>query len=413
MNSYEIDSKLGPVLREMEKVGVKIDVSYLAKLSLKLQNELGQLQEKIGKIIGGNVNLNSPKQLAGALYQKLKIEPRKSGIKRRQTHYSTRAEDLGKIRTLHPVVDLILKYRELAKLKNTYIDPLPKLVDKNDRLHTHYAVDTSTGRLSSKNPNLQNIPIRTEIGSEIRRAFIAEKGCKLLIADYSQIELRIVAHLANERRMCKIFQEGGDIHRAVAEELGCDRRTAKVVNFGILYGMSSYGLATTLKIPEEEAQIYIDKYFTTYQHLKSYQDKIINDTIANKYVSTMFGRKRQIPELFSPNPRLQNFGKRAAINTPIQGTAADIIKLAMCELGKELRAKSKESDTKLYALRRTPAAKLLMQVHDELVFEVPDDKIEEVAKIVKEAMENVVKLQVPIIVDLEVGNNWKETEEIR
>lgn len=397
MNSYHIDKKLEPILRGMEKVGVKIDVSYLAKLSLKLQKELGEISEKIAQVIGSQVNLNSPKQLAKALYQKLKIEPRKSGIKRRQTHYSTRAEDLEKIRTLHPVVDLILKYRELAKLKNTYIDPLPKLVDEDNRLHTHYAVDTSTGRLSSKNPNLQNIPIRTEIGSEIRRAFIATNGCKLLIADYSQIELRVVAHLANEHAMIKIFAENGDIHRAVAEELGCDRRTAKVVNFGILYGMSSYGLAATLKIPEEEAQIYIDRYFATYKHLKAYQDKVINDAIANKYVPTMFGRKREIPELFSPNDRLQNFGKRAAINTPIQGTAADIIKLAMLTLISKI--KNQKSN-------------LIMQIHDELVFEVPSDKVKEVAKIVKEVMENVVKLKVPVFVDLEVGNNWKETEKL-
>lgn len=397
MDSYEIDKKLESVLREMERVGVKIDVAYLAKLSLKLQKELGELQEKIGKIIGGAVNLNSPKQLASALYQKLKIEPRKSGIKRRQTHYSTRAEDLEKIRNLHPVVDLILKYRELNKLRNTYIDPLPKLVDEKDRLHTHYAVDTATGRLSSKNPNLQNIPIRTSIGSEIRRAFIASHGCKLLVADYSQIELRVVAHLANEHEMIRIFNNNGDIHRAVAEELGCDRRTAKVVNFGILYGMSSYGLSTTLKIPEEEAQIYIDKYFATYKHLKAYQDNIINEAIASKYVSTMFGRKREIPELFSPNPRLVNFGKRAAINTPIQGTAAEIIKLSMIEIVKKLKANSQ---------------KLIMQIHDELVFEIPADKVEETAKIAKDVMENVVKLQVPILVDLEVGDNWKETTKI-
>lgn len=397
MNSYQIDRKLEPILRQMEKAGAKIDVGYLAKLSLKLQKELGELEEKIGKIIGGNINLNSPKQLAGALYKNLKIEPRKSGIKRRLTHYSTRAEDLEKIRTLHPVVDLILKYRELNKLKNTYIGPLPKLVDKNNRLHTHYAVDTSTGRLSSKNPNLQNIPIRTEIGSEIRRAFIADKGHKLLVADYSQIELRVVAHLANEQAMIKIFNSAGDIHRAVAEELGCDRRTAKVVNFGILYGMSSYGLAATLKIPEEEAQIYIDKYFTTYKNLKSYQDKIINDAIANKYVSTMFGRKREIPELFSPNPRLANFAKRAAINAPIQGTAAEIIKLAMITINKQLS---------------TDNFQLIMQIHDELVFEVADDQIGETARIVKDAMENVVKLKVPILVDLEIGNNWKETTNI-
>lgn len=398
MNSYRIDKKLEPILRQMEKTGAMIDIAYLAKLSEKVGLELVELEDTIYERIGHRFNLNSPSQLAEVLYKDLKIKPSSSGVRRGKTHHSTNAESLEKIKCLHPAIEPILKYRELVKLKNTYIDPLPKLVDKNNRLHTHYAIDTISGRLSSKNPNLQNIPIRTTNGQCIRKAFISPDGYKLLKADYSQVELRIAAHLSNDRAMCKIFREGRDIHAEIAKELGCDRRTAKVVNFGILYGMSFYGLGQTLKIPLEEAQIYIDKYFLTYPELKKYCDDTINSALKNGYVETLYGRRRNLPELKSPIDRVRNFGMRAATNTPIQGTAADIIKLAMLTLNEKLKTKN---------------AKLILQIHDELVLEVEEDKIQEVAKVVKDAMENVVKLKVPLIVDLEVGKNWKETEEIK
>lgn len=414
MDSYKIDKLLQPILRQMEKVGVKLDISYLAKLSEKVWLELSELEDTIYERIGHKFNLNSPSQLAKVLYRDLKIKPSQSGVRRGKTHHSTNAESLKKVKHLHPAIEKILKYRELAKLKNTYIDPLPKLVDENDHLHTHYAVDTSSGRLSSKNPNLQNIPIRTELGSQIRQAFIAESGYKLLKADYSQVELRIAAHLSNDKNMIAIFNAGRDIHAETAIELGCDRRTAKVVNFGILYGISSYGLAQTLKIPPEEAQIYIDRYFLTYPDLKKYCDNTINSALKNGYVETLYGRKRQLPELKSPIDRVRNFGRRAATNTPIQGTAADIIKLAMLALNKQLTTyNSQQSESPKKLIEANEANKLILQIHDELVLEVIEDKITELAKIVKDAMENVVKLKVPLIVDLEVGKNWKDTEEIK
>jgi len=332
INSYQIDEQLKPVLREIETNGVKIDTGLLKKLSFKLDYELQELVTEIDKMLGEKINLNSPRQLSEVLYKKFKIKPRESGIKFGKTHYSTSAQALEKIKSRHPAIEKILKYREITKIKNTYVDPLPKLVDKENRLHTHYAVDTATGRLSSKNPNLQNIPARSDLGKEIRKTFIAQEGYKLIKADYSQIELRIMAHLANDKTMIKIFQEGRDIHRQTGEEMGCDRRTAKVVNFGVLYGMSAYGLADTLKIPVEEAQFFIDKYFMTFSGVKKFIDEHIKEAQKTGYVTTMFERKREILELKSNNKYLRNFGIRAAINTPVQGTAAEIIKLAMLAL---------------------------------------------------------------------------------
>ncbi len=436
LTSYEIDKKLEPILRQMEKNGVKIDVQLLEKLSLEVSLKLQELTEKIFDDIGHQFNLNSPSQLSEILYKELKIEPRQSGIKYGKQHFSTSAQSLEKIKHLHPSIEKILEYRELAKLKSTYIEPLPKMVDKNQRIHTHYAVDTSTGRLSSKNPNLQNIPTykKASVDRPIRSAFIAENGCKLIKADYSQIELRIIAHMSHDREMIKTFQKGEDIHRTTAEELGCDRRTAKVVNFGIIYGMSAYGLSATLKIPAEEAQLFIDKYFLTYEGVKKYIDQTSQDALENGYVKTMFGRKREIKELKSPIVRVRNFGIRAAINTPVQGTAADIIKLSMIALNPKFQITNNKQilnpkfqsskpilNTKYKIQDTAKSSKMILQVHDELVFEIPNDQVDEAVKIIRDKMENVacpdpklgeVKLKVPLIVDIEVGNNWDEMKRI-
>src|SRR3990167_6626003 len=417
MNSYQIDEKLKPILNQMHQTGVKLNVDFLNNFSQKIGLKILKLESEIYNAVGHKFNLNSPSQLAKVLYEELKIKPGQSGIKRKKTHHSTSAESLGKIEKLHPSIKQILKYRELAKLKNTYLDPLPKLVDQNSRLHTTYMVDTSTGRLSSKNPNLQNIPIRTDIGKEIRKAFVAENGYKLLAADYSQIELRIAAHFSGDKTMIDAFKEGKDIHRTTAEELGIDRRTAKVVNFGILYGISSYGLSESLRIPPEDAQALIDKYFLTFPKLAKYIQETIQKAQSNGYVETLYGRRRYIPELQSPIERLRKFGERVAINTPIQGTAAEIIKLAMIEISRKVFSIEKlvssiDIQNTSHKILDTDSVKLILQIHDELVFEVKEEKIKEVAEIVRDSMENVVKLSVPIIVDLRVGKNWREIESI-
>ncbi len=400
LNSYEIDKKLEPVLRSIEKNGVKLDVDLLKRMSSKLDKKIAILINEINKEFKEEINLNSPSQLAEVLYKKLQIKPRESGIKYKKRHFSTSAQSLEKIKNKYPIVKKILQYRELVKLKNTYVDPLPKQVDENNRIHTHYAIDTSTGRFSSKNPNLQNIPVRTELGKEIRRAFIAENGKCLIKADYSQIELRIMAHMAHDEAMIKIFKEGHDIHTQTGEEMGCDRRMAKVVNFGVLYGMSAYGLADTLKISVEEAQFFIDKYFITFSNVKKFIDYQIKEATDKGYAKTMFGRKREILELKSPNKYLRSFGARAAVNTPIQGSAAEIIKLAMLKLAD----KCNQENTDI---------KMILQVHDELVFEVSKDMVQEAVKIIKNSMEQAAKLDVPLLVEIQIGNNWQDMQKIR
>lgn len=414
LDSYDIDKKLKPVLRQMEKLGVKIDLKYIAKLNAKISYNIEKIKKEIFSDLGSEVNLNSPSQLSEMLYKKIGI---KAQGKRGKTHYSTSHEALEKIADEHVAIKKILSYRELAKLKSTYIDPLPKLIGDDGRIHTHYAVDTSTGRLSSKRPNLQNIPTRTQIGKEIKKAFVAREGYKLLKVDYSQIQLRIAAHLSDDKNMLKLFQNDGDIHAKTAHELHCDRRTAKVVNFGVLYGMSAYGLSETLKISQKEAQYFIDKYFDTYQGIKKYSDEIVSKALKDGYVESLFGRRREISEIVSKNPRLVNFGKRAAINTPIQATEAEIVKLAMIVLSKQLTANSKQqkmndAKTSSASQKLNTDCQMILQVHDELVFEVKKEKVKKFAKKIKDVMENVVKLKVPVKVDVSVGDNWEETRKM-
>jgi len=404
LNSYQIDKMLTPILDEMHKTGVKIDVLFLQKLSNEVNLKIKTLQEKIYELIGKEFNINSPSQLAEILYKELKIKPSNTRIKKGKTHLSTGVNDLHKIEKLHPAISKILEYREFSKLYNTYLKPLPKLIDDKSRIHTTYAIDTATGRLSSKNPNLQNIPVKTEEGRKIRRAFVAEKGYALLAADYSQIELRIAAHFSEDPTMIKAFKSGKDFHKTTAEELNTSRRTAKIVNFGILYGISSYGLSENLKCSVEEAQNLIDKYFLAYPKLAEYISKTIQKVQTIGYVETMFKRKRMMPELQSDIDNIRKFGERIAINTPFQGTAAEIIKIAMIEIDKELKTKSNAQNTKY--------SKMILQVHDELIFEVPEKQIESTAQMIKDIMENSTKIKVPIKVDIKFGNNWDEMKEI-
>lgn len=398
LNSYQIDKKLIPILKKMHETGVKIDVLYLQKLSDEISIKIKTLKENIYKLIGKEFNINSPSQLAQILYKDLNIKPDNAKIKKGKTHLSTSVNDLHKIEKLHPSIAKILEYREYSKLYNTYIKPLPKLVDENSRIHTTYAIDTATGRLSSKNPNLQNIPVKTEEGRKIRNAFVAEEGKVLLTADYSQIELRIAAHFSEDPTMISAFCSGKDFHKTTAEELNTSRRTAKIVNFGILYGISSYGLSENLKCSTEEAQNLIDKYFLAYPKLAEYISNTIEKAKTVGYVKTMFQRKRMIPELHSSYDNIRKFGERIAVNTPFQGTAAEIIKIAMIEIDKKINSQEQEDIN----------SKMILQVHDELIFEVPENEIKKTINLVKNIMENSTKLKVPVKVDIKIGKNWEK-----
>jgi DNA polymerase I len=398
----DMEMPLMEVLVDMERVGVKINADFLKLMSKKLGIAMAGIERTIYELAGMEFNINSPKQLADILFVKLRLTP----TKKTKTGFSTNVDVLEELAPHHPLPAEILKFRTLAKLKSTYIDALPLMINpKTGRLHTslNQAV-TATGRLSSSEPNLQNIPIRTELGREIRRAFIAEQGASLLSADYSQIELRILAHMSDDPALIRTFQNDEDVHTRTASEIfGLSpeevtpemRRKAKAVNFGIIYGISAFGLAQDIGVSNAEAKRYIDDYFAQYPNVREFIDRTIRDAKANGFVSTLFNRRRFIPELASATVAVRNFGERMAINTPIQGTAADLIKLAMINVQKRLTRDNLES-------------KMILQVHDELVFEVPDREIEPMKKLVKEEMEGVLTLSVPIRVDMGVGKNWDE-----
>lgn len=405
---YEIEIPLIPVLSYMEMWGVKIDENFLKDLSLKISRQISILEEEIFKKIGWKFNLNSPQQLSIALFEVLNLP--KEVAKKTKTGVSTAASQLEKLKDFHPAVNLILKYRELVKLKTTYIDTLPSLKNpQTGRVHTNFnQTITATGRLSSSNPNLQNIPAQKKWGFEIRKAFIAEKDFVFISADYSQIELRIIASLANDRRMIMAFEAGEDIHTRTATEIyGAPfakvtkemRRGAKTINFGIIYGMSSYGLAEALKIPQEEAREYIEKYFTLHQGIKEYIQNTLGKAREFGYVETIFGRKRSIPEIHSSIFNIRSAAERMAINMPVQGSAADIIKKAMIEIFSELS-------------KTSPSSKMILQVHDELLFEVPKKDLKKISQLIKEKMEKVIKLKVPLIVNLSWGKNWAELKKL-
>jgi DNA polymerase I len=402
----EIEAPLVPVLLRMEEAGILLDVDYLKAMSVELGAEIAGLEGEIYKQAGETFNLNSPQQLGVILFEKMGLPALKKTQKTKS--YSTGAETLEELaRRDYPIAKLLLRYRELTKLKSTYIDSLPELVGADGRIHTRFnQAVAATGRLSSTNPNLQNIPVRTELGQRIRRAFIAPPGQVLLVADYSQIELRILAHIAEERALIDAFAAGEDIHRAtaavvlgVAPELvnAEQRRAAKTINFGILYGMSAYGLSQELGISSKEADRFITAYMGQYPGVKRYMEETLESAEREGKVETLYGRVRWMPDIKSKNWNLRENARRMAINARIQGTAADILKLAMIAVDRRLRDEQ-------------PGAHLLLTVHDELVLEVPEEQAEAVAAIVKAEMEGVADLKVPLVVDAGWGKSWYEAK---
>ncbi len=400
--NYEMP--LVPVLTTIERNGVLIDSNFLAKMSKELEKDIASCLKEIYKNVGHEFNVNSPKQLAQVLFEELHL-PTQSKTK---TGFSTDESVLSALKTSHPVVEHLLKYREMAKLKSTYIDALPTLVDQETgRVHTSYnQTGAASGRLSSSDPNLQNIPIRTELGAKIRQAFIAPKGSVLLAADYSQIELRILAHLSKDPVLIKAFQENDDVHAVTAsiiygvaqDKVTRDmRRVGKTVNFALMYGMSGFGLSQQLGIGHKEAIAFIQRYFLTYARVKEFFDQLIEKARKEGFVETISGRRRYIPELQSSIPAVRHAGERMAINLPMQGANADIIKKAMIAIQNELVAKSFQT-------------KMILQVHDELVFEVPENELKSVEPKIKSLMINAFHLSVPILVESKVGHNWGELE---
>lgn len=402
-----LEMPLIPVLVQMENRGVCIDVDYLATLSKEMAKDLAHLEKEIYAIAGRVFNLNSPKQMAEVLFKELGLP----AASRTKTGYSTDAEVLGMLATKYPIAQKILQHRELAKLKSTYVDALPRMVNPHTgRLHTTFnQVVTATGRLSSSEPNLQNIPIRSEAGRKIRKAFTAGgNGLVLLAADYSQVELRILAHLSGDEKLTEAFSNDEDIHTSTALRIfGVPqdritkemRRRAKEINFGIIYGMSAHGLASRIGSSRTEAAAYIEKYLEHYQGVKKYLEGTIRRAELDGYVSTLFGRKRRLPQIGSRNANIKKAAERMAVNAPIQGTAADIMKLAMVRIHKRLQ------DVAKYA-------QILLQVHDELILEVEVPALREVARMVKEEMENVCPLSVRLKVGLEWGRNWADLEDL-
>ena len=405
---YQVEKDLVPVIMAMQQVGIKINSDYLRSLGEGLAERLAELEKEIYRLAGINFNISSPQQLSEILFERLKISIK--GLKKTPGKViSTAAPELFKLKGQHPIIDSVLEYRELAKLKNTYVDALPELAVRDGRLHTTFdQLGTTTGRLSSKNPNLQNIPIKTELGREIRKAFVAEKGYKLLAADYSQIELRIVATLAQDRKMIEVLKRGDDIHTLTAAEVfdvlpeevsSSQRRAAKTLNFGVIYGMSVGGFAQATGFPTDKAKVFIKKYFDEFSGVARYVDDIKKEAAERGYVETLFGRKRFIPEINSSAWNLRAAAERMAINMPVQGTAADLIKMAMVEIAKS---------NKLSAI----GSKLLLQVHDEMVFEVPEKEVEAAAGQIREIMENIYELAVPLKIEIKAGENWGEMEKI-
>jgi DNA polymerase-1 len=399
---YDIEMPLVYVLADMEAIGVKIDVQNLSTISKELDRELDSMQKRIYFLAGEEFNINSPKQLSRILFQNLGLQPKK----KTKTGYSTEMSVLEALAKSHELPGEILNYRTLSKLKTTYIDVLPRLInDRTGRIHTSFnQTVTATGRLSSSDPNLQNIPVRGEWGKRMRETFIAEDGNLLLSADYSQIELRILAHLSQDEGLMDAFSNNYDIHARTASEIfriPIDtinqemRRIAKTVNFGIIYGISPFGLSETLRISREDAKVYIDQYFRRHPGVKSYIERTIEDARRAGYVATLFGRRRPVPEIKSRNITVRQQGERLVINSPVQGTAADIIKIAMVNIWKEFNGRGLE-------------AKIILQVHDELLFELPGSELEIVTEIVKRHMEGVLSLSIPLRVDIKHGKNWAE-----
>ncbi len=400
----DIELPLVPVLAHMEQRGVKLDTAFLKKMRVRFARRLTTLEKEIHKLAGHEFNVNSPAQLSKVLFEELKIG--KGTRSRSAGHMSTAADKLENFRTEHTIVDKLLTYRELAKLQGTYVDALPKLVRKDTgRIHTSYRQTVAaTGRLSSSDPNLQNIPIRTELGREIRKAFVTDRGYRLVAADYSQFELRIAAHISGDENLTQKFRDGLDIHAATAAEVAGvpleqvtpeQRYAAKAVNFSILYGATPHGVAKSTGLSVTEASDYIDRYFRTYPKLKEYMEAMILKAQTDGYVETLFGRRRYLPEIKASTHPVREAAKRMAINMPIQGTQADILKLAMIAIDRGLP-------------KISPDAHMILTVHDELVVEAPTAKAKAVAEYVKATMEQAYELDVPIVVEAKIGPNWGE-----
>jgi DNA polymerase-1 len=402
----EIDLPLVPVLARMEEAGVKIDTGALSRMSEELAREIAAKEQEVHAAAGMEFNVGSPKQLGDVLFNRMNLpKPVKYGKGRM---ISTAVDVLEELAENHPIARMVLDYRQLTKLKSTYVDALPALIDSNTgRVHTTFGqTGTATGRLSSTSPNLQNIPIRTELGRGIRAAFIAEPGCVLLTADYSQIELRLLAHFSRDPLLVEAFRRGDDIHTLTASQVfgvpplmvtADHRRQAKVVNFGIVYGLSPFGLSQQLGIETSEAKLFISNYFQTYAGVRAFLDKTLEEARRELRVKTLFGRVRPIPDINSKNANQRGFAERTAVNTPLQGTAADLIKIAMIRIDSALRDRRLKS-------------RMTLQVHDELVFEVPEDEVEVMRSLVREHMEQVHELAVPLLVEIGVGPNWRDLE---
>jgi DNA polymerase-1 len=399
-----IDLPLAPVIAVMERHGIRVDPAALASMSASMETEIRALERCIWELAGSEFNINSPPQLAEILFDKMNLA---SSAKRgRARSRSTAADVLNELALLHELPRKVLEYRELAKLKSTYVDALPPLIEPaTGRLHTRFSqTGAATGRLSSSEPNLQNIPVRTELSRQIRAAFVAEPGWTLLSADYSQIELRILAHFSEDPLLVEAFRTSQDIHSRTAQEVfgvgpmaqtSEHRRAAKVINFGIIYGLSPFGLAQNLQIDQKEAAKFIAAYFERYRGVKEYLDRGLEEVRRTGFTRTLFGRRRPIPEISSPQFNLRNLAERTALNTPLQGTAADIIKLAMIRIQQELESLRLRS-------------RMILQVHDELLFEVPPEELAQLSAIVRPAMEQVFPLSVPLVVDLKSGANWRD-----
>jgi DNA polymerase-1 len=394
MTYKEIDQHVEPILRSMEKRGITLNGGYLRDLADEFGTALADLEEQIHDSVGHQFLISSPKQLQQVLYHDLKLTSPQFSLRRTKTGTSTAASELNKLIDVHPVIPLILKWREKAKLLSTYLLPLPEMVGEDGRLHTHFRQDTHTGRLSSSAPNLQNIPAKSEDGARIRTAFVAGPGNVLISADYAQLELRIAAWLGKDASMLQAFQEGRDIHTETAQQLKVDRRVAKAINFGLIFGKGAYTLAEELGTSREQAQEFIDRYFDAFPGMRAGMDHTLSELHAKGSVKTLFGRKRYFPEIKSGNRMLVGAAERAALNHPIQGTEAEIIKLAMITLEKSL------------------PNTLILQVHDELLFEIEKGKEKTLAPIIAAGMEEINEIELPLKVELKSGPNWGELEKL-
>ena len=399
----QIELPLCPVLYSMEKAGVAIDRKQLEEFGTVLAQRIADCEAVIFGYAGGPFNINSPKQLGDLLFDKLGLPP----VKKTKTGYSTNADVLEKLKNKHDIIPAIMDYRMLSKLKSTYADGLLKVIQEDGRIHTTFQnLVTATGRLSSTEPNLQNIPVRTDLGAEIRKMFIPKPGCVLVDADYSQIELRVLAHIAGDKTMQEAFRSGMDIHTVTASQVfgvtpeavtALQRRNAKAVNFGIVYGISEFSLAEDIGVSRYEAKDYIESYLANYHGVRAYMKDVVENARKNGYTTTLYGRKRYIPELTSSNFNIRQSAERIALNTPIQGTAADLIKLAMVRVHRALRA-------------HYPEATLLLQVHDELIVECPETLAQGVAELISQEMEQVATLSVPLVAEAKWGSSWYDAK---